>query len=46
MKLFEQPYGLEGYVVLVEERDPLKPLDLPELKGDWPDILIDVLNRM
>ena len=37
MKLFEQPDGLEGYIILVEERDLLKPLDLPELKGDWPD---------
>ena len=41
MKIMEQPDGLEGYVVLVEEDDLKKPLDLPELKGDW----VDIINR-
>jgi hypothetical protein len=41
MKYFKQPDGLEGYVVLVEEEDLKKPLDLTELKGDW----IDIINR-
>jgi hypothetical protein len=41
MKILEQPDGLEGYVVLVEKDDLKKPLDLPELKGDW----VDIINR-
>lgn len=41
MKIMEQPDGLEGYVVLVEKGDLKKPLDLPELKGDW----VDIINR-
>ena len=39
MKFLEQPDGLEGYVVLVEEDDIKNPLDLPELKGPWVDII-------
>ena len=39
MKILEQPDGLEGYVVLVDEDDLKKPLDLPELKGNWMDII-------
>ena len=39
MKILEQPDGLEGYVVLVEKNDIQKPLDLPELKGDWVHII-------
>jgi hypothetical protein len=39
MKIIVQPDCLEGYVVLVEEDDLKKPLDLPELKGDWVDII-------
>ena len=41
MKIIEQPDGLDGYVVLVEEDDIKKPLDLPELKGPWADIIND-----
>jgi len=39
MKFFPADDGLEGYVVLVERDDLKKPLDLPELKGDWVDII-------
>jgi hypothetical protein len=39
MKIMDQPDGLEGYVVLVEEGDLKKLLDLPELKGEWVDII-------
>lgn len=39
MKILPQPDGLEGYVVLVEPEDLLQPLDLPELQGDWVDII-------
>ncbi len=39
MKILEQPDGLEGYVVHVEEDDFKGPLDLPELKCAWKDIL-------
>ena len=41
MKITKQPEGLEGYVVLIEQVDLQKPLDLPELKGDWVDIVND-----
>jgi hypothetical protein len=41
MRILEQPDGLEGYVVLVEEKDLKTPLDLPELKGPW----VDIINR-
>ena len=41
MKIIEQPDGLEGYVVLVEETDLDSPLNLPELKGPWVDIIND-----
>ena len=39
MKFFEQPEGLEGYVVLVEEADLDRPLELPEVRGEWSDII-------
>jgi hypothetical protein len=29
MKFFNNPEGLEGYIILVEEDDLKKPLDLP-----------------
>ena len=38
MKFFEQPDGLEGYIIQVEQDDLKKPLDLPELKSHWTDI--------
>ena len=41
MKTLKQPNGLDGYVVLVEETDLDRPLDLPELKGPWVDIIND-----
>ena len=41
MKILEQPDGLEGYVVLVEEKDIKTPVDLPELKRPWVDIIND-----
>jgi hypothetical protein len=39
MRILKQPDDLEGYVVLVEEDDIKNPLDLPELKGPWVDII-------
>lgn len=41
MKILEQPDGLEGYVVLVDEADLDSPLELPELQGEW----LDIINR-
>lgn len=41
MKIMEQPDGLEGYVVLVEEADLDRPLQLPEVQGEW----VDIINR-
>jgi len=41
MKFFPADDGLEGYVVLVEESDLDKPLDLLELNGPWVDIIND-----
>ena len=41
MKKLKQPDGLEGYLVLVEETDLDRPLELPELQGDW----VDIINR-
>lgn len=39
MKILAQPDGLEGYVVVVEEVDLKRPLALPELQGEWVDII-------
>ena len=41
MKFLEQPDGLEGYVVLVEEIDLDRPLELPVVQGEW----VDIINR-
>lgn len=38
MKFFDDANGLEGHVILVEEDDLKRPLDLPELKGEWAAI--------
>lgn len=45
MKIREQPDGLEGYVVQVEEDDFKVPLDLPELKCAWKDILWEGVTK-
>ena len=39
MKIQKQRDGLEGYVVLVEKADIDKPLELPEVQGEWVDII-------
>ena len=36
MKFIESEF--EGYIILAEEEDLKKPLDLPELKGSWSEI--------
>ena len=41
MKISKQPDCLEGYAVLVEENDLDRPLELPEIKGEW----VDIINR-
>lgn len=45
MKIFENPKGLEGYTILVEEEDLKRPLDLPELKCAWIDILWEGVTK-
>ena len=39
MKTLKQPNGLDGYVVLVEETDLDRPLELLEVQGEWMDII-------
>ena len=39
MKIQKQLNGLEGHVVLVEENDLDRPLKLPEVQGEWVDII-------
>jgi hypothetical protein len=39
MKIIEQPDGLEGYVILVEQADLDRPLELLEIQGEWVDII-------
>ena len=41
MKIQKQLNVLEGYVVLLEEADLDRPLDLPEVQGAW----VDIINR-
>ena len=41
MKVIEQPDRLDGYVVIVEEADLDRPLELPEVQGEW----VDIINR-
>ena len=41
MKKLKQANGLDGYVVVVEENDLDRPLELPEVKGEW----VDIINR-
>ncbi len=43
MKFMESEF--EGYVILVEEEDLKQPLDLPELKGDWAEILWEGVSK-
>jgi len=38
MKISPNEDGLEGYIVIVEEGDLDRPLDLMELKGEWTEI--------
>ena len=45
MKTFNNPNGLEGYIILVEEDDLKTPLDLPELKCAWTDILWEGVTK-
>lgn len=45
MKFFETPEDLDGYGIQVEEADLEKPLDLPELKSAWTDILWEGVVR-
>ena len=45
MKFFPAEEGLDGYVVLVETEDLKKPLDLPELKGEWASIRWEGVTR-
>ena len=40
MKFFDAEDGLDGYIIFVEEDDLKKPLDLPQVKGEW-DIIIN-----
>ena len=39
MKRLEQPDGLDGYIVLVEETDIDRPLEQTEVQGEWVDII-------
>ena len=41
MKIQKQPSGLDGYIVVVEEADLDRPLELPEVQGEW----VDIINR-
>ena len=41
MKIQKQLDGSEGYVVVVEEADLDRPLELPEVQGEW----VDIINR-
>jgi hypothetical protein len=45
MKFFNNPDGLEGYTILVEEGDLKRPLDLPKLKCFWTDILWEGVTK-
>ena len=39
-------YPDSGYLILVEEGDTEEPLDLPELKLPWADILWEGVSRL
>ena len=39
-------YPDNGYLILVEESDTEKPLDLPEPKGPWANILWEGVSRL
>jgi hypothetical protein len=39
-------YPDSGYLILVEEGDTERPLDLPELKRPWADILWEGVSRL